>query len=204
MNIYQDDLYPWLAKEKSYIRGAIAAGKHVIGVCLGAQMIADALGATVSPSANKEIGWFPIRPSENCPDSLPLPDELRVLHWHGDMFEIPEGAQPVAFSDACSNQGFLYQDRLLALQCHLEMTPQSLALLIAARRHELVDAPYIQSTDTMLAEPDASYELMQTVLAIGWVGKDVNLQELCHSSLGSGQTFGLPFILPRIKYCDFN
>ena len=120
------------------------------------------------------------------------------------MFEIPEGAQPVAFSDACSNQGFLYQDRLLALQCHLEMTPQSLALLIAARRHELVDAPYIQSTDTMLAEPDASYELMQTVLAIGWVGKDVNLQELCHSSLGSGQTFGLPFILPRIKYCDFN
>lgn len=164
MNVYQDAIYPWLAKEKSYIRGAIAAGKHVIGVCLGAQLIAHALGATVSQGAHKEIGWFPIRPYANCPDSLPLPDELRVLHWHGDTFGIPNGAQPIAFSDACENQGFLYRDRVLALQCHLEMTPQSLSLLIAACSNKLVDAPYIQSAATMLAEPEATYERMQAVL----------------------------------------
>jgi len=164
MNIHEDATYPWLAKEKSYVRDAIAASKYVIGVCLGAQLIADALGATVSKGANTEIGWFPIRRSTDCPDSLPLPDELGVLHWHGDTFEIPEGAQPIAFSLACENQGFLYQERVLALQCHLEMTPQSLALLIAASRNELVNARYIQDADRMLAEPDSTYEHMQTVL----------------------------------------
>ena len=164
MNIDEHAIYPWLAKVKCHIRDAIIAGKHVIGVCLGAQLIADALGASVSKSADKEIGWFPIHPSENCPDLLPLPDKLSVLHWHGDTFEIPEGAQPIAFSDACENQGFLYRDRVLGLQYHMEMTPQSLELLIAAGRNELVNAPYIQDADRILAEPDSTYEHMRTVL----------------------------------------
>ncbi len=164
MNIHEDAIYPWLAKEKSYIRDAIAADKHVIGVCLGAQLIAHALGANVSKGADKEIGWFSIRPSANCPNSLPLPDELRVLHWHGDTFEIPQGAQLIASSDAFENQGFLYKERVLALQYHLEMTPQSLELLIAACRNELINAAYIQGADTMLAEPESTYEHMQTVL----------------------------------------
>lgn len=164
MNIHEHSIYPWLAKEKSYIGDAIVAGKHVIGVCLGAQLIADALGATVRPGTNKEIGWFPIRPSEHCPNSLPLPDELRVLHWHGDTFEIPKGAQLIAFSHACKHQGFLYRERVLALQYHLEMTPQCLALLIAACRNELVNAPYIQDADRMLAEPESTYEHMRIVL----------------------------------------
>lgn len=164
MNVNEEAIYPWLPKEKSYIRGAIAAGKHVIGVCLGAQLIANVLGATISQGPHKEIGWFPIQPSANCPDTLSLPDELRVLHWHGDTFEIPQGAQLIGQSAACANQGFLYRDRVLALQCHLEMTPQSLALLITACSNELVDAPYIQDAETMLAEPEATYENMQAVL----------------------------------------
>ena len=164
MNVYQDDIYPWLSKEKSYIRGAIAAGKHVIGVCLGAQLIAHALGASVNQGAHKEIGWFNIQSSPESPATLPLPETLRVLHWHGDTFDIPNGAQSIAFSDACANQGFLYRERVLALQCHLEMTPQSLTLLIAACSNELVDAPTTQNADTMLAEPEATYERMQAVL----------------------------------------
>lgn len=174
MNIYEDAIYPWLAKEKTTIRGAIAAGKHVIGVCLGAQLIAHTLGASVQSGADKEIGWFPIHPNDDCPAAIPLPEELRVLHWHGDRFDIPSGAKPIAFSEACANQGFLYRDRVLALQCHLEMTPQSLALLIAACSNELIDAPTIQSAKTMLAEPDATYEAMQTVLfemLDAWVAK---------------------------------
>ncbi len=164
MNLHEDAIYPWLTKEKAYIRSAIAAGKHVIGICLGAQLIAHALGAQVTAGENKEIGWFPIQPSADCPATLPLPDALRVLHWHGDTFDIPQGAQAIAHSAACAKQGFLYRDRVLALQCHLEMTPQSLALLIAACSNELVDAPYIQDAATMQAEPEFTYEQMQTVL----------------------------------------
>ncbi|MFQ3242109.1 MAG: GMP synthase-like glutamine amidotransferase [Lentimonas sp.] len=164
MNIYEDAIYPWLTKEKSYIRSAIAAGKHVIGVCLGAQLIAHALGAKVTAGSQKEIGWFPIQPSPDCPAALPLPDQLRVLHWHGDTFDIPQGAQSIAHSAACAHQGFLYRDRVLALQCHLEITPQSLALLIAACSNELVEAPYIQEATIMQAEPEATYEQMQAVL----------------------------------------
>ena len=164
MNIYEDVIYPWLTREKAYIRSAIAAGKHVIGVCLGAQLIAHVLGAKVTAGEHKEIGWFPIQPSANCPATLPLTGELRVLHWHGDTFEIPQGAHAIAHSAACANQGFLYRDRVLALQCHLEMTPQSLALLIAACSTELVDAPYIQDAATMQAESEATYEEMQAVL----------------------------------------
>jgi GMP synthase-like glutamine amidotransferase len=165
MNIYEDAIYPWLPRETSYIRGAITAGKHVIGICLGAQLIAHALGASVTPGAHKEIGWFPIHRNHNCPEALPFPEELRVLHWHGDAFEIPADAKPIALSEACANQGFLYRDRVLALQCHLEMTPQSLALLIVACSNELVDdAPTIQDATTMLAEPQATYEHMQNVL----------------------------------------
>jgi len=164
MNIYEDAIYPWLTKEKAYIRSAIAADKYVIGVCLGAQLIAHALGGKVTTGEHKEIGWFPIKLSADCPATLPLPDELRVLHWHGDTFEIPQGAHAIAQSEACANQGFLYRDRVLALQCHLEMTPQSLALLIAACSNELADAPYIQDAATMQAEPEATYEHMQGVL----------------------------------------
>jgi GMP synthase-like glutamine amidotransferase len=164
MNVYQDAQYPWLETEKNYIRAAIDSGKYVIGICLGAQLIAHTLGAAISQGAHKEIGWFPIQPSADCPTAMQLPDELRVLHWHGDTFALPNGAHPIAASAACANQGFLYQERVLALQCHLEMTPQSLALLIAACSDELTAAPYIQAAKTMLAEPEATYEAMQTVL----------------------------------------
>ena len=164
MNVDQEADYPWLASEKSLIRAAIEAGKYVIGVCLGAQLIAQVLGAEVRQAAHKEIGWFPIHPSADCPAVLQLPDGLRVLHWHGDTFTLPAGARPIASSAACQNQGFLYQDRVLALQCHLEMTPQALALLVAACSNELRDAPYVQSAPGILAEPATSYSRMQTVL----------------------------------------
>lgn len=164
MNIYEDAIYPWLPKEKCYIRDAIAAGKYVIGVCLGAQLIADALGARVISAAHNEIGWFPIQRTQDCPATLALTEELRVLHWHGDTFELPANAIWIAQSAACANQGFLYRERVLALQCHLEMTPQSLALLIAACSNELIDAPTVQSADRMLAEPEATYKCMQDQL----------------------------------------
>ncbi len=164
MNIYEDAKYPWLPKEKSYIRSAIAAGKPVIGICLGAQLIAHALGAQVTQAPQKEIGWFPLQRSTDCPETIQFGETLRVLHWHGDTFALPKGARRIGHSEACANQGFLYRDRVLALQCHLEITRESLALLIAACSNELVAAPYIQSAEAMLAEPAETYEHMQAKL----------------------------------------
>ena len=158
MNIYEHEQHPWLVDEKGYIRSAINAGKQVVGICLGAQLIADALGAKVRPGSQKEIGWFPIQLAQ------PKPQSLRVCHWHGDTFELPSGTAHIARSEVCANQGFLYDNRVLGLQCHLESTPESLALLIAACGDELVDGPTIQDAETMLAEPTETYERMHTVL----------------------------------------
>jgi GMP synthase-like glutamine amidotransferase len=164
MNAHEDAKYRWLDKEKSYIRSAIAAGKYVVGICLGAQLIAHVLGAKISKNEEKEIGWYTIERSSDCPERLALPETLRVLHWHGDTFALPKGAHSVAQSSACANQGFLFKDRVLALQCHLEITPESLALLIAACSNELVDAPFIQTAEAILTEPTETYEQMQAVL----------------------------------------
>lgn len=164
MSVHDDAEHPWLLKEKAYIRSAIASGKHVFGVCLGAQLIAHAMGGKVTAGPNKEIGWFPIQPTEDCPPEFSIPESLNVLHWHGETFSIPSGAQPIASSKACPNQGFIYRSRVLALQCHLEMTPESLALLAAACSHELVDGPYIQNLERLKSEPQETYQAMHQAL----------------------------------------
>ncbi len=164
MNIYQESLYPWLSMEKSALRAAIAAGKYVVGVCLGAQLIADALGSKVAPGAEKEIGWFPITREADCPAMLNFPESLEVYHWHGDTFKCPEGATRIARSRACANQGFLYQERVLGLQCHLESTPESITALIEACRDEIVEGPYTQSADRMQLEKKSTFDSMHAVL----------------------------------------
>jgi GMP synthase-like glutamine amidotransferase len=164
MNIYEESKYSWLAAEKAAIRAAIDAGKVVVGICLGAQLLADALGAEVRRGNEVEIGWLPIERTAGCPGEIALPDSLRVYHWHGDTFEIPEGAVHIASSAACTNQGFLYQGRVLGLQCHLETTRESIHALIEACGHEIQDGRYVQDGKTMRTEPDATFEVMQSVL----------------------------------------
>jgi GMP synthase-like glutamine amidotransferase len=164
MNIYEETKYPWLSTEKSAIREAIHAGKYVVGVCLGAQLIADLLGGPVKRGVEVEIGWFPIERSEDCPTELPLPMSLRVYHWHGDTFAIPEGATRLCSSAACANQGFLYQGRVLGLQCHLETTRESMSALIKACADEIWTKRFIQTKERMHAEPDETFVRMQSVL----------------------------------------
>ena len=165
MNIYEEDKYPWLVAEKAAIRAAIDAGKYVVGVCLGAQLIADVLDAPVIKGKETEIGWFEINRTAECPDGFPLPDSLRVYHWHGETFHLPEGAVHIASGEACTNQGFLYDGRVLALQCHLETTRESMNALIEACEEDIhSDCPCIQTVATMRAEPDSSFDRMQAVL----------------------------------------
>jgi GMP synthase (glutamine-hydrolysing) len=147
MGIHDHGQYPWLAEEKAVIREAIEAGKTVLGICLGAQLIADVLGATVYPAPHKEIGWFPLRRAPEAPEWMP--EALTAFHWHGDTFGLPEEAARLASSDACPTQGFVYRDRVIGLQFHVESTHESIAALIQNCGHELVDAPYIQSGEQL-------------------------------------------------------
>jgi len=147
MDIHNHAEHLWLIAEKEFIRQAIDANKAVLGICLGAQLIADVLGARVYPGPQKEIGWFPIRRTQDAPDLLP--EELMAFHWHGDTFDIPEGAVHLASSMACPNQGFLYNDRVAALQFHMETTPESMEALIENCGNEITDAPTIQTAQEM-------------------------------------------------------
>jgi GMP synthase-like glutamine amidotransferase len=150
MGIHDHDEHPWLIAEKEFIRQAIDADKTVLGICLGAQLMADALGANVYPGPQKEIGWFPIQRSEGAPELIP--DNLTVFHWHGDTFDIPEGALRLASSEGCKNQGFIYNQKAVGLQFHMETTSQSLEALLTNCAHELKDeARFIQTAAAIRA-----------------------------------------------------
>jgi GMP synthase (glutamine-hydrolysing) len=121
MNIYQDRDYPWLKPERSLIRATLDAGRRAFGICLGSQLIADALGSRVTQNPAHEIGWFPVTFTPEAQRSFPkLPGAITALHWHGDTFELPIGATRLATSDACPEQGFVIPGKCLGLQFHFE------------------------------------------------------------------------------------
>lgn len=121
MNIYEHAEYPWLPSEKAFLAAFVATGKPVLGVCLGAQLLADVLGAKVYPNRLREIGWSPVQFTEAAQRKFPgLPDETMVLHWHGDTYDLPPGACLFASNETCTNQGYTWSDHVLALQFHLE------------------------------------------------------------------------------------
>lgn len=169
--------YPWLVQEKQFIGEAIAQGKVVLGICLGAQLIAEVLGARVYRNTHKEIGWFPIAFTDAARQS-PLfdffPRHIEVFHWHGDTFELPSGATHMAWSEGCQNQAFVLGDRVVGLQFHIEMTRESVHALIAHSANELrEDSPYIQQAEqmtgrtyTFLQTNEAMYELLNRLEAV--------------------------------------
>lgn len=156
MNIYEEVQHPWLADEKAFITRAVEKKKTVLGICLGAQLIADALGARVLLNQTREIGWYPVRrtaPRAALPHLDAVEETFTALHWHADTFELPAGAVHVARSEACENQAFVYDERVLGLQFHLEMTPEGLQGLLQHCAHELTAAPFVQSPAAMLENP---------------------------------------------------
>ena len=170
MSVNDESVHAWLQPEKRLIAHAIQAGKTVLGICLGAQLVASALGARVFPNPHKEIGWFPVRRSPSGDTEIArLFEDAEVFHWHGETFDLPPGAVGFLRSDACRNQAFLIGSRAVGLQFHVETTLQSAALLIENSREELVTAPYIQTEAEMLARPERfarANTLMDSVLEI--------------------------------------
>ncbi len=145
MGVYDEEQYPWLVREKAYIKQAIELGKRVLGICLGAQLLAHVLGAKVTQAPQTEIGWFPVTHENNHPLLADLPESFIAFHWHGDMFDIPNGAVPIFKSDACPRQGFIFHDQVVGFQFHFETTPESLSAMLASDDVDAYQETFVQS-----------------------------------------------------------
>ncbi len=134
-----NDPLPWIEQELKLIREAQARDLPVLGHCLGGQLISKAMGGTVTKNKVREIGWHPVRPSQNATAEkwlVELPDNLNVFHWHDEMFSIPEGAEVILENANCPHQAFV-SDKTLALQCHIEMTAPMVSEWAELYRDEL-------------------------------------------------------------------
>lgn len=195
MSVNDEEALPWLRAEKMFIRAAIDAGKAVLGICLGSQLIANSLGARVflnlqKGNAQKEIGWFPIFGLNNSENTFRFPAVSNVFHWHGETFDLPVGSVHLARSAACENQGFQWRDRVIGLQFHLETTPDSARAFVEEDNRaeegarELVPGAYIQTADEMLAAPAENYAVINAlmvdvlsylIISVGYSEKPANL-----------------------------
>lgn len=153
MGVHDDHRFPWLTAEKRYIEHAIDAGSRVLGVCLGAQLVADVLGGSVRRNPEPEIGWFPVTLTpEGRASSVfgAMPSSFVAGHWHSDTFEPPADAVRTASSEACANQAFEWRGRVYGVQFHLEWDARALGLLVDECGEELVAGRYIQSPEQLL------------------------------------------------------
>jgi GMP synthase-like glutamine amidotransferase len=142
MNVYEEDHYPFLKDEDLFIKEAIQSGKSVLGICLGAQLIAKALGAKVFKAPVKEIGWYDISlTEEGSRDSLfsNLPNTFPVFQWHEDTFEIPKAGKLIGTSSSVPHQAFRYGERVYGLQFHLEVTEEMIQEWIETYEEEFKD-----------------------------------------------------------------
>ncbi len=165
MSVNDEDLYPWLVAEKQWIRHFIELNKPVIGLCLGAQLIASSLGAKVPKNPVTEIGWWPIyRRITNPLDEkyFQLPRSFTAFSWHSDNFDIPTDAIWLAENSACAHQAFQYGDRVLGFQFHPEMTPQNLKLFLSDNSyHEMTvhlnHNEYVQKPVQMTSQAEGNF-----------------------------------------------
>ncbi len=169
MGVHDDDSYPWLTLEKEFIESVIKLDIPVLGVCLGAQLIANVLGAEVTKNVHEEIGWFPVsfvKEMEGDRVNV-LPNKFDALHWHGDTFAIPTGGSHFLASEGCAHQGFVYGHATLALQFHLEMLPSNVEAIYHECGNPKKTGTYIQSLDEMLAPAENfqhAYKVLENVL----------------------------------------
>ncbi len=143
----------WMNRELRFIEKTLHSGKPVLGICLGAQMLAHVLGARVYRGSHPEIGWHAVQPVETHSDLLPR-ENFPAFHWHGDTFDLPTGSRQLAKTDATLNQAFLWEKTALALQFHLEITQEGIEALLRECEGELIPGPYIQRAEGIRAKMD--------------------------------------------------
>lgn len=170
MSVNDEEKFPWLVSEKQFVREVISSGKTVLGICLGAQVIASTMGASVFPNPVKEIGWFPIDGLDSTGGSVfRFPQSEMVFHWHGETFDLPRGAIRLARSEGCENQAFQLGKSVMGLQFHLETTPKSARQMVSHCRDELVPSTFVQTEEEILSASPNRYKsinhLMDRILA---------------------------------------
>jgi GMP synthase-like glutamine amidotransferase len=165
MSSNEEATHPWLKVEKRFIREAGSLGIAMLGVCLGAQLIADAYGARIRPNKVREIGWFPVWSVPVPAGMVRLPVRFMAFHWHGETFDLPKEAILLARSEGCENQAFQIGERIIGLQFHLECTPESVALLIKNCRSDLSSAGSVQSEEEILSAPAELYKNASPIMS---------------------------------------
>ncbi|MDB4947488.1 MAG: amidotransferase [Gemmatimonadetes bacterium] len=160
--------HPWLHAERALIRESVDAGRRVLGICLGSQLLAQVLGAGVTRNAETEIGWLPVRKTaEGRGVALfaGFADPAEVFHWHGDTFDTPPGAIRVAGSDGCANQAFVHGTRVVGVQFHPEMTQATARALVAAEGCGWVDGGRFVQPAAEVLRDEGRFGRMR-----GWLG----------------------------------
>jgi GMP synthase-like glutamine amidotransferase len=156
MSVNDGATLPWLAAEKAFIAAVIAAGSPVLGICLGAQLIAAALGAPVGPSREREVGWWPVErvpPEPGAPPGaiFPVPDRVTCLQWHGESFALPSGAVHLARSPGCEHQAMQVGRRVIGVQFHPEATPGWVTAVLDHSPGALLPGPYVMPENELTA-----------------------------------------------------
>ncbi len=149
MSVNDEDKLSWLKPEKQFIRQMIESNIPILGICLGAQLIATALGATVNANPEAEIGWHSVRKVSNIQNVFQFPEALKVFHWHNETFQLPPKATRLAESDACKNQGYQIGDRIIGLQFHPEVTLETIGLWIEDEGASLQSSQFVQTPEKM-------------------------------------------------------
>jgi GMP synthase (glutamine-hydrolysing) len=155
MGVYDEAEYPFLRAEHHFLQRIMAQGVPLLGICLGSQLLAKALGARVYRNAQKEIGWYSVdlTPAGTAdPLFAGLDSPVPVFQWHGDAFDLPAGAIPLASSPLCTHQAFRYGDRVYGLLFHLELTPAIIHRWIEAFQDELVSLRGVIDPERIMAE----------------------------------------------------
>ncbi len=167
MSAWEEEKHPWLSAEKRYIEEFLGVGKPVLGICLGAQILAEIMGAKVYRGPHLEIGWFPIEFAPEARDTWLeeiLPDRFETFLWHGDTFDLPDGGVRIARSTAYENQGFVW-NQVMALQFHLEVRPEWVRMLVERDADQLIASTYVQSMKTVLSKPESLYRQNNMLIA---------------------------------------
>lgn len=165
MSVYDESGFPWLIVEKPFIRHAIHLGKTVLGICLGGQLIANAMGATVKANKQQEIGWYEVSRIDQKANWLP--ETFSPLSWHGDIFELPEGAISLAYSAVTPCQGFRLGDSVIGLQFHLEAQAGTAEAFLNLETSCLPEGATVQSKEQLLDDMqylEQSREVMYALL----------------------------------------
>ena len=156
MGAYEEEKYLWLAAEKEYLRQAVASGKKILGLCLGCQLLADALGGKAFRHTCKEFGWQPIDPLPSGASLFGTTEVFKAFQWHGDTYSLPPGAVQLARNAAAEQQAFLLESesggKVLGLQFHLEWTEQMARESLAEPGVAPVASPFVQTPQEILSD----------------------------------------------------